>query len=485
MKLGSQGLEVSRQGLGCMGMSAFYGPAKPESDMIELIHHAIDTAITFLDTSDVYGPFTNEILLGKALKDIRNKVKLATKFGLHFADGKISIRGDPVYVRAACEASLKRFMSNPGLNRNAIVAGVSKDITIADLEHAPSHCLQWKDFLTKPVDDDVVCEDGAPPLVVQLTWLANGEGAAIGVGTSHCLMDGIGTAQFLNSFADLVSGRREPDNFQPKSVWDRHLLDPTQMSLHTRNLEFNLIPDISGFFATFGSETMSPTSVVFYKTRLTKLKKLASLTGQHSELPFSFTSFEEKPWRSLHTPAPVLVIHTGVEDEGDEFPSRMGVAVYTLENNLEFKNCVGAIDLRTEKFAAFEASPWESEIQLRTLSLLGDELSAVDNRLVGHILLWVMKDYGVKESWTKKYVIRKETNEPLSYFDILRIMRSGSILFHGHRTQGYYDTIKEEFKHVAIHGIPSRTRPYSESLEGVLHVGSLISPRSLVLQQHK
>ncbi|KAF9620590.1 hypothetical protein IFM89_013616 [Coptis chinensis] len=169
---------------------------------------------------------------------------------------------------------------------------------------------------------------------------------------------------------------------------------------------------------------------------------------------------KEKPWRSLHTPP-------------------------GLENNLEFKNCVGAIDLRTEKFAAFEASPWESEIQLRTLSLLGDELSAVDNRLVGHILLWVMKDYGVKESWTKKYVIRKETNEPLSYFDILRIMRSGSILFHGHRTQGYYDTIKEEFKHVAIRGIPSRTRPYSESLEGVLHVGSLISPRSLVLQQHK
>ncbi|KAF9616974.1 hypothetical protein IFM89_033044 [Coptis chinensis] len=235
------------------------------------------------------------------------------------------------------------YRSNPGLNRNAIVAGiknalaralvpyyplagrvrvgpdgknlevvcesqgamfiegVSKDITIADLEHAPSHCLQWRDFLTKPVDDDVVCEDGAPPLVVQLTWLANGEGAAIGVGTSHCLMDGIGTAQFLNSFADLASGRREPDNFQPKSVWDCHLLDPTQMSLHTRNLEFNLIPDISGFFATFGSETMSPTSVVFDKTRLTKLKKLASLTGQHSELPFSFTSFEvltAHVWRS-------------------------------------------------------------------------------------------------------------------------------------------------------------------------------------------
>ena len=67
IKLGSQGLEVSPQGLGCMGKSAFYGPPKPESDMIALIHHAIDSGITLLDTSDVYGPHTNEILLGKVM----------------------------------------------------------------------------------------------------------------------------------------------------------------------------------------------------------------------------------------------------------------------------------------------------------------------------------------------------------------------------------------------------------------------------------
>ena len=65
VKLGSQGLQVSEQGLGCMGISAFYGPPKPEHEMIELIHHAIDSGITFLDTSDVYGPFLNETLLGK------------------------------------------------------------------------------------------------------------------------------------------------------------------------------------------------------------------------------------------------------------------------------------------------------------------------------------------------------------------------------------------------------------------------------------
>ncbi|KAL4282558.1 hypothetical protein GQ457_16G027970 [Hibiscus cannabinus] len=111
IKLGSQGLEVSAQGLGCMGMSAFYGSPKPESGMIALIHHAIDSGVTLLDTSDVYGPHTNEILLGKATKDgVRQRVELATKFGIYYnTDGKTDICGDPAYVRAACEGSLKRL----------------------------------------------------------------------------------------------------------------------------------------------------------------------------------------------------------------------------------------------------------------------------------------------------------------------------------------------------------------------------------------
>ncbi|KAI5063261.1 hypothetical protein GOP47_0021808 [Adiantum capillus-veneris] len=109
--LGSQGLQVSAQGLGCMGMSFLYGPPKPELDMIDLIHHVVDSGITFLDTSDVYGPFTNEILLGKALKGIRHKVQLATKFGIKYDEGQFdsTVYGDPAYVRAACEASLKRL----------------------------------------------------------------------------------------------------------------------------------------------------------------------------------------------------------------------------------------------------------------------------------------------------------------------------------------------------------------------------------------
>ncbi|XP_002436402.1 probable aldo-keto reductase 2 isoform X1 [Sorghum bicolor] len=110
IKLGSQGLEVSAQGLGCLGMSFFYGPPKPEPDMIKLIHNAVATGVTLLDTADMYGPHTNEILLGKALEGgVREKVELATKFAVSYADGKWEIRGDPAYVRAACEGSLKRL----------------------------------------------------------------------------------------------------------------------------------------------------------------------------------------------------------------------------------------------------------------------------------------------------------------------------------------------------------------------------------------
>lgn len=109
MKLGSQGLKVSAQGLGCMGMSSAYGPPKPEPDMISLILHAHQTGITFFDTADLYGPFTNELLLGKALKGIRTDVELATKVGIRLADEKREVHGDPAYVSAACEASLKRL----------------------------------------------------------------------------------------------------------------------------------------------------------------------------------------------------------------------------------------------------------------------------------------------------------------------------------------------------------------------------------------
>ncbi|KAI3465797.1 hypothetical protein Pfo_022460 [Paulownia fortunei] len=111
MKLGSQGLQVSSLGLGCMGMSGFLGPPKPDPEMIEVIHHAINSGVTFLDTDDVYGPHTNEILIGKALKGgMREKVELATKCGFKYENGRFGIVGDPAYIRAACEASLKRLV---------------------------------------------------------------------------------------------------------------------------------------------------------------------------------------------------------------------------------------------------------------------------------------------------------------------------------------------------------------------------------------
>lgn len=95
-----------------MGMSALYGSPKPEAEMIPLIHHAIDSGVTHLDTSDFYGPHTNEVLIGKALKGgYREKVQLATKFAIRvLEDGSMGgICGEPAYVRAACEASLRRL----------------------------------------------------------------------------------------------------------------------------------------------------------------------------------------------------------------------------------------------------------------------------------------------------------------------------------------------------------------------------------------
>ncbi len=109
-KLGKDGPLVSAIGLGCMGMSEFYGSAD-ESESIETIHKAFDSGITFFDTADMYGPYKNEILVGRALKGIRDEVILATKFGV-VRDGdpkSRSINGRPEYVKSACEASLKRL----------------------------------------------------------------------------------------------------------------------------------------------------------------------------------------------------------------------------------------------------------------------------------------------------------------------------------------------------------------------------------------
>jgi aryl-alcohol dehydrogenase-like predicted oxidoreductase len=112
-KLGNSNLEVSAIGLGCMGMSFGYGPPKDKKEMIKLLHAAVDRGVTFFDTAEVYGPFTNEELVGEALAPVRDRVVIATKFGFHIAGGKqAGLDSRPGHIREMVEASLRRLRTD-------------------------------------------------------------------------------------------------------------------------------------------------------------------------------------------------------------------------------------------------------------------------------------------------------------------------------------------------------------------------------------
>src|SRR6266581_2705079 len=115
--LGKSNLEVSAIGLGCMGMSFSYGPPKDKKEMTDLLHAAVDRGITFFDTAEVYGPFTNEDLVGEALQPFRGKVVIATKFGFDLSPnldprgmtGSPGLNSRPEHIKQAVAGSLKRL----------------------------------------------------------------------------------------------------------------------------------------------------------------------------------------------------------------------------------------------------------------------------------------------------------------------------------------------------------------------------------------
>lgn len=108
-ELGKSGLKVSAMGLGCMGMSYGYGAAGDKKEMIKLIHQAIEKGVTFFDTAEVYGPYTNEELVGEALEPYRKEIVIATKCGIQIVDGKQIVIGKPETIRRSIEGSLKRL----------------------------------------------------------------------------------------------------------------------------------------------------------------------------------------------------------------------------------------------------------------------------------------------------------------------------------------------------------------------------------------
>ncbi|KAK1571231.1 hypothetical protein Q3G72_013767 [Acer saccharum] len=191
-------------------------------------------------------------------------------------------------VRARPDGGLEVVCRAQGALFIEAVSDHNNSTTISELERAPRHVTQWRKLLSFHVDDVLI---GAPPLAVQLTWLRDGS-ATLGVAFNHCICDGIGSAEFLNLFAQLST--RQLNELKPKPVWDRHLLNPPGNRPRANSLshhpEFTRVPDLCGFVSRFNNERLTPTSITFDKRSLNELKKLALSTSRLSES--TYTSFE-------------------------------------------------------------------------------------------------------------------------------------------------------------------------------------------------
>ncbi|KAG2332372.1 hypothetical protein Bca52824_003552 [Brassica carinata] len=228
----------------------------------------------------VYSPVSDPVSLSDLLKSALSR-SLVPYFPL---SGRVRERpdggGDGGSLEVNCRGQGALFLE-----------AVSDHLTCLDFQKPPRHVTSWRKLLSLNVIDVLA---GAPPLVVQLTWLRDG-GAALAVGVNHCVSDGIGSAEFLTLFAELSRDSLSQSDVKRRHVWDRHLLNPSPVRDSLNHPEFNRVPDLCGFVNRFNAERLVPTSVVFEKQRLNELKKLASQLGQSTT---SFEVLSAHVWRS-------------------------------------------------------------------------------------------------------------------------------------------------------------------------------------------
>ncbi|KAH6762797.1 HXXXD-type acyl-transferase family protein [Perilla frutescens var. hirtella] len=194
--------------------------------------------------------------------------------------GRVRPRPDGKGLEVVCRA------------QGALFIDAVSSFTVSEFDGAPRRRAHWRRLLSLHMADVL---KGGPPLVIQLTWLLDG-GAALAVGFNHCLCDGVGSGQFLNSFAELALGLTE---LKPRPTWSRHLLDPVLPLRLSRDDSvslpvFGAVPDVCGFNARFLGERLMPTSIVFDKNRLNELKKSTKSSSRHT----SFEVVSAHVWRS-------------------------------------------------------------------------------------------------------------------------------------------------------------------------------------------